>query len=54
MRNPTCSRITRAIPGSNQPSHVSALAVSETLSMMAIGFQDGSVTLVRGDVTRDR
>ncbi|XP_071804394.1 vacuolar protein sorting-associated protein 11 homolog [Asterias amurensis] len=54
MRNPTCSRITRALPGSNQPSNVSVLAVSETLTMMAIGFQDGSVTLVRGDVTRDR
>ncbi|XP_022091158.1 vacuolar protein sorting-associated protein 11 homolog isoform X2 [Acanthaster planci] len=54
MRHPTCSRITRALPGSNQPSQVSALTVSETLTMMAIGFQDGSVTLIRGDVTRDR
>ncbi|XP_072041834.1 vacuolar protein sorting-associated protein 11 homolog [Amphiura filiformis] len=52
--NPTCTRYTRAIPGSNNPSQVSSLTVSENLNMMAIGFMDGSVTLIRGDVTRER
>ncbi|XP_071483682.1 vacuolar protein sorting-associated protein 11 homolog [Diadema antillarum] len=52
--NPSCTRITRALPGSNVASNVTAIAVSENLNMMAIGFQDGSVTLFKGDVTRDR
>nr|XP_054754971.1 vacuolar protein sorting-associated protein 11 homolog isoform X1 [Lytechinus pictus] len=52
--NPSCSRITRALPGSNVTANVTAIAVSENLNMMAIGFQDGTVTLFKGDVTRDR
>eukprot|EP00057_Strongylocentrotus_purpuratus_P015993 XP_011670467.1 PREDICTED: vacuolar protein sorting-associated protein 11 homolog [Strongylocentrotus purpuratus] len=52
--NPSCSRITRALPGSNATANVTAIAVSENLNMMAIGFQDGTVTLFKGDVTRDR
>nr|XP_006822187.1 PREDICTED: vacuolar protein sorting-associated protein 11 homolog [Saccoglossus kowalevskii] len=54
MGNPTCSRISRAIPSNNKPTPVSTLCVSETLNMMAIGFTDGTVTLIKGDVLRDR
>ncbi|XP_077990077.1 vacuolar protein sorting-associated protein 11 homolog [Glandiceps talaboti] len=54
MGNPTCCRLSRAIPSSNKPTPVSAICVSETLNMMAIGFTDGTVTLVKGDVLRDR
>ncbi|XP_019628396.1 PREDICTED: vacuolar protein sorting-associated protein 11 homolog [Branchiostoma belcheri] len=51
--NPTCSRIVRAVPG-KESSPVSALAVHENLNLMAVGFQDGTVVVYRGDVTRDR
>ena len=33
---------------------VSAISVNENLSQMAIGFFDGTVLIVRGDVTRER
>lgn len=52
--NPSCTRITRALPGSNATANVTAIAVSENLSMMALGFQDGTVTFFKGDVMRDR
>ncbi|XP_070533237.1 vacuolar protein sorting-associated protein 11 homolog [Ptychodera flava] len=54
MGNPTCSKISRAIPSNNKPVPVSTLCVSETLNMMAVGFTDGSVVLIKGDVLRDR
>lgn len=52
--NPMATRITRALPGNGRPSPVTALTVSENLNLMAIGFLDGSVTVYRGDVTKDR
>ncbi|XP_072469095.1 vacuolar protein sorting-associated protein 11 homolog [Notamacropus eugenii] len=51
--NPLCTRIFPAIPGS-EPTVVSCLTVHENLNFMAIGFTDGSVTLNKGDITRDR
>ncbi|XP_038609321.1 vacuolar protein sorting-associated protein 11 homolog isoform X3 [Tachyglossus aculeatus] len=51
--NPLCTRILPAIPG-NKPTVVSCLTVHENLNFMAIGFTDGSVTLTKGDITRDR
>ncbi|PIK39430.1 putative vacuolar protein sorting-associated protein 11-like [Apostichopus japonicus] len=52
--NPTATRLTRALPGNGRPSPVTAMTVSENLNLMAIGFLDGSVTIYRGDVTKDR
>jgi hypothetical protein len=51
--NPSCSRIVRAIPG-NRPTKVTCLTVHENLNFMAIGFENGSVVLFRGDVMRER
>ncbi|KAB0406105.1 hypothetical protein E2I00_019226, partial [Balaenoptera physalus] len=51
--NPLCTRIFPAIPGA-EPTVVSCLTVHENLNFMAIGFTDGSVTLNKGDITRDR
>ncbi|XP_076968804.1 vacuolar protein sorting-associated protein 11 homolog [Tamandua tetradactyla] len=51
--NPLCTRIFPAIPGT-EPTVVSCLTVHENLNFMAIGFTDGSVTLNKGDITRDR
>uniref|UniRef100_A0A673T2R1 Vacuolar protein sorting-associated protein 11 homolog n=1 Tax=Suricata suricatta TaxID=37032 RepID=A0A673T2R1_SURSU len=51
--SPLCTRIFPAIPGT-EPTVVSCLTVHENLNFMAIGFTDGSVTLNKGDITRDR
>ncbi|XP_039352437.1 porphobilinogen deaminase isoform X2 [Mauremys reevesii] len=51
--NPLCTRIFPAIPG-NKPTVVTCLTVHENLNFMAIGFADGSVVLIKGDITRDR
>ncbi|XP_031570001.1 vacuolar protein sorting-associated protein 11 homolog [Actinia tenebrosa] len=53
LGNPVCCQMLRAIPG-NKPVAVSCLAVLENLTQMAIGFDDGSVVVYRGDITRDR
>ncbi|KAK3611536.1 hypothetical protein CHS0354_016470 [Potamilus streckersoni] len=50
---PLCSRICRAIP-SNKPTPVTCLAVHENLNWMAVGFQNGSVVVFKGDVKSDR
>lgn len=51
--NPSCSRIVRAIPG-NRPTKVTCLTVHENLNYMAVGFENGSIVLFRGDVMRER
>ncbi|XP_064424845.1 vacuolar protein sorting-associated protein 11 homolog [Latimeria chalumnae] len=51
--NPLCTRIFTAIP-EKKPTEVSCLAVHENLNYMAIGFEDGSIVLTKGDITRDR
>lgn len=50
---PFCHRITRAIPG-NKPVNASTICVHETLQLLAIGFEDGSLLLYRGEITRER
>lgn len=50
---PTCVRISRAIP-SYRAVQVSSLCVHSSLTMMAVGFEDGSIMLYRGDLTRER
>ncbi|KAL0275277.1 UNVERIFIED_CONTAM: hypothetical protein PYX00_003181 [Menopon gallinae] len=51
--NPTCVRTTRLNLGQKtvQPT---CLSVQEGSSLLAVGFEDGSILLFRGDVTRDR
>ncbi|XP_054007633.1 vacuolar protein sorting-associated protein 11 homolog isoform X2 [Hylaeus anthracinus] len=51
--NPTCIRISRAIP-SYRAVPATALCVHSNLSLMAVGFGDGSIMLYRGDLTRER
>ncbi|XP_066597141.1 vacuolar protein sorting-associated protein 11 homolog [Prorops nasuta] len=51
--NPTCIRISRAIP-SYKAVPATALCVHSSLALMAVGFGDGSILLYRGDLTRER
>ncbi|PVD32476.1 hypothetical protein C0Q70_07915 [Pomacea canaliculata] len=50
---PVCTRLTRAIP-SNKPTPVTCFTVHENFNFMAVGFENGTVILYKGDVTRDR
>ncbi|XP_028040568.1 vacuolar protein sorting-associated protein 11 homolog [Bombyx mandarina] len=52
--NPICVRVSRAVPSHMRPMHVTALAVHENKNLLAVGFQDGSVALYRGDIARQR
>ena len=51
--NPTCVRLFRALVG-NKALNVSCIAVHENLSQMAIGFEDGSIIMYKGDITNSR
>ncbi|XP_012258670.2 vacuolar protein sorting-associated protein 11 homolog [Athalia rosae] len=51
--NPTCVRISRAVPG-YRAVPATALCVHTGLTLMAVGFGDGSIMLYRGDLTRER
>eukprot|EP00117_Sycon_ciliatum_P023495 scpid32393/ scgid19961/ Vacuolar protein sorting-associated protein 11 homolog len=53
MNLPVCVRMLRVAPGT-KPVAVSCVAAHENLQAMAVGFCDGSVLLVRGDITRER
>ncbi|CAG2230700.1 PEP5 [Mytilus edulis] len=50
---PNCTRISRAIPA-NKPTPVTCLAAHECLNWMAVGFENGSVIVLKGDITKDR
>ncbi|XP_052743338.1 vacuolar protein sorting-associated protein 11 homolog [Bicyclus anynana] len=52
--NPKCVRTSRAVPSHMYPTQATALAVHDNKNLLAVGFQDGSVTLYRGDITRQR
>eukprot|EP00795_Rhopilema_esculentum_P008547 gene8547-14548_t len=51
--SPLRCRMYRAMTGTKNVS-VTIICVHENLSQMAIGFEDGTVIIVRGDVTRER
>eukprot|EP01137_Pigoraptor_chileana_P023996 Opistho-2@91225 len=50
---PACVR-TIKVSHNGRPSPVSTLAVLENLTQLAVGLVDGTVILIRGDVSRDR
>ncbi|XP_072944579.1 vacuolar protein sorting-associated protein 11 homolog [Epargyreus clarus] len=52
--NPQCARVSRAVPSHMRPTPATALAVHENKGLLAVGFQDGSVSLFRGDIARQR
>ncbi|XP_028966352.1 vacuolar protein sorting-associated protein 11 homolog [Galendromus occidentalis] len=48
---PFCVKSMRAIIG-NKPASVSAFRVNDSMNMMAVGFDDGRLLLVKGDISR--
>lgn len=53
QNNPICVRTSRAVP-SFRAVMATTLCVHQSLTLMAIGFADGSIMLYRGDLTRER
>lgn len=51
---PFCSRVQPTIPQDNVPSHVTSFVVHENLALMAVGFEQGSCILYKGDIAKDR
>ncbi|XP_048481068.1 vacuolar protein sorting-associated protein 11 homolog isoform X1 [Plutella xylostella] len=49
-----CVLASRAVPSHMRATPATALAVHQNKNLMAVGFQDGSVSLFRGDITRQR
>lgn len=52
-RKPLCTRVIRAVVGS-RPVPVTCVNTTESLAYLAVGFEDGSLILHRGDVTREK
>ncbi|XP_013140949.1 PREDICTED: vacuolar protein sorting-associated protein 11 homolog [Papilio polytes] len=52
-RDPTCTRVSRAVPSHLRATPATALAVHNK-NLFAVGFQDGAVSLFRGDISRQR
>ncbi|CAG9564964.1 unnamed protein product [Danaus chrysippus] len=52
--NPQCVRTARAMPSHGHNVQATALAVHDNKNLLAVGFQDGSVTLYRGEISRQR
>lgn len=54
FNRPTCIRLIRANSGFTKPSRITCIECNELLTLMAVGFEDGSIVLFHGDVTRQR
>lgn len=51
---PFCSRMSRVAPSPNRPSKASCVAVHASLHYTAIGFEDSSLLLFKGDITKEK
>lgn len=54
LSQPTCVRIIRANSGFISPADVTCIDCNDNLTLMAIGFDDGSIVTYHGDITRQR
>ena len=52
--SPTLARTIRALISGGKKSTVMALTAHENMNLIAVGFSDGTVLLIRGNITRDR
>lgn len=54
LNQPTCIRVIRANSGFTKPSAVSCIECNDSLTLMAIGYEDGTIVLFHGDVSKQR
>ncbi len=54
--NPSLARNIRPFVGGNSSSVSSVMAISahENMNLIAVGFKNGTVNLIRGNIARDR
>lgn len=54
LNQPTCIRVIRANSGFMSPADVTCIECNDHLTIMAIGYDDGSIVIFHGDITRQR
>ena len=55
LMSPVCLRTTKGVTSDSQlPSKVTCVTVDDTLTSTAVGFDDGSLVVYRGELGRDR
>lgn len=54
LNQPICIRIIRANSGFTQATPITSIECNDNLTSMAVGYEDGTVVLYHGDVTRQR
>ena len=54
LNQPTCVRVIRANSGFIQPTDISCIECNDNLSLMVVGFDDGSIVIFHGAITRQR
>lgn len=54
LNQPTCIRVIRANSGFTRPAAIICIECNETLTFLAVGYEDGSIVLFHGDVTKQR
>ena len=54
LNQPTCIRIIRANSGFTTPTKVTCLDCNDSLTLMAVGYGDGTIILYHGDITKQR
>lgn len=54
LNQPTCIRIIRANSGFTKASAVTCIECNDLLTLMIVGYEDGTIVLFHGDVTKQR
>lgn len=54
LNQPTCLRVIRSNTGFIKPSRVTCIECNDNLTLLVIGYEDGSIVVVNGDVTKQR
>lgn len=54
LNQPTCIRVIRANSGFTKASAVTCIECNDSLTLMVVGYKDGTIVLFHGDVTKQR
>lgn len=54
LNQPSCLRLIRSNTGFIKPSRVTCIECNDNLTLLVIGYEDGSIVLLHGDVTKQR
>lgn len=54
LNQPSCLRLIRSNTGFIKPSRVTCIECNDNLTLLVIGYEDGSIVLLHGDITKQR